>query len=152
MLKAMTAGLGLFLSFGVSLGALMFFMADAGGLGGAFFGAIVLLLAVLLSPILATIVGAIIARNYDDDITAIWNGALVGAIGTVIMVLISVLVMVVALADEDGDDEDGDDEDGDDEDGDDSTTDEAIGMLLKALIPSAIGGALGAFFGRFVWV
>ncbi|MDP6275134.1 MAG: hypothetical protein QF883_02605, partial [Candidatus Poseidoniia archaeon] len=82
MLKAMTIGLGLFLSFGVSLGTLMFFMANAGGLGGAFFGAIVLLLAVLLSPILATIVGAIIANNYDNEITAIWNGALVGAIGT----------------------------------------------------------------------
>ena len=145
MFKPMYGGLGLFLSFGISLGALMFLLASGDDGFGAFIGIIILMMAVVLSPILATIVGAIISKNYDDEVTATWNGALVGALGTVIMVVISILVMGMAVEEEEDDplEEDEEEEDGSGEDYD---------MLIKGLVPSAIGGALGAFVGfRFIW-
>ena len=66
MLRAMIGGLGLFFSFGVSLGtfALIAFLG-AGDIGGAIAGAIIIIMSIVLSPILATIVGAIIGNNYD---------------------------------------------------------------------------------------
>ncbi len=139
----MIGGLGLFFSFAVSLGvfSLIAFLG-AGDVGGALASAIIIILSIVLSPILATIVGAIIGNNYDNGITAIWNGALVGAIGTTIMVVISILVLLVQviIAGQNDSDDDSSGPSSDD-----------ISELLKlggaVLAPAAIGGALGAFIG-----
>ena len=147
MHSATIGGLGLFFTFAVSLGvfSLIAFLG-AGDIGGAIAGALIIIMCIVLSPILATIVCVIIGNNYDDGITAIWNGALVGAMGTVIMVVVSTLVMLIAIVvpnlSESSDDDSDDDSDG---------SIDAIRPLLLAggavLVPATIGGALGAFIG-----
>ena len=129
MHSATIAGLGFFASFGLSLGVLIFILFSAAGdFGGAIAGGVVLLLSVAFSPILATIVGGIIGSNYDDGVTAMGNGALVGALGTVIMVVVTVLAVIMASGEESPD------------------LGEFAEMLIIA-VPAAVGGASGAFFG-----
>ena len=157
--NAVKAGIGLFLAFGISLGALMFLLVSssdpdedisfeqvASVLGFA--------VAMIASPILATIVGAIIAKDFDDESDAAFNGGIAGVAGTFLMVVIAILFLVAAFAvvEEDSDSSsDGYSSDSSDDDSDDEF-DELFSFAVKGLLPSGVGGAIGAFAGfRFLW-
>ena len=140
--NALKAGCSIFAGFGVGLGLLMYFAVDADENMGAVFVIFGLIIAVMLSPILATIVGAIIAKDFDDESDAAFNGAIVGAIGTVIMLYICIFFFGLAADDLD---------DSDSEDANDMS-DDMTDMLIKIMIPCGVGGALGAFVGfRYLW-
>tara|TARA_B100000029_G_scaffold136856_1_gene131577 strand:- start:149 stop:646 length:498 start_codon:yes stop_codon:yes gene_type:complete len=140
--NAVKAGCSIFAGFGAGLGLLMYFAVDADEDMGVFFVIFGLIIAVMLSPILSTIVGAIIAKDFDDESDAAFNGAIVGAIGTVIMLFIMIFFFNMAADDLGSGDSDDADEMSD------GTTD----MIVKIMIPCAVGGALGAFVGfRYLW-
>ena len=101
--NAVKAGVGLFVSFGLSLGLLMYLLIsseDGDDLESEFvlvltmFGFIV---SMILSPVLATIVGAIIAKDFDDESDAAFNGAIAGVAGTFLMAIIAAAFMVFAM-------------------------------------------------------
>jgi uncharacterized membrane protein len=120
----------------------MYFAVDADEEMGAFFVIFGLIIAVMLSPILSTIVGAIIAKDFDDESDAAFNGAIVGAIGTAIMLFVTIFFYGMAA----------DDLDGPDSDDADEMSDDTSDMMIKIMIPCAVGGALGAFVGfRYLW-
>ena len=112
------------------------------------------MVALIASPILATIVGAIIAKDFDDESDAAFNGGIAGVAGTFLMVVIAILFLVAAFAvvEEDSDSSsDGDSSDSSDDDSDDEF-DELFSFAVKGLLPSGVGGAIGAFAGfRFLW-
>ena len=140
--NAVKAGCSIFAGFGAGLGLLMYFAVDADEEMGAFFVIFGLIIAVMLSPILSTIVGAIIAKDFDDESDAAFNGAIVGAIGTAIMLFITIFFYGMAA----------DDLDGPDSDDADEMSDDTSDMMIKIMIPCAVGGALGAFVGfRYLW-
>ena len=145
---AVKAGVGMFAAFGVGIGLLMYFIIDssvqsgAGEEFGMIFAISGLIVTLVLSPILATIVGAIIAKNFDDEGDAAFNGAIVGVAGTVVMVFVAMFFWGMAV--DDVDDIDGL--------GIEEIEDEASDSIVKGLIPAAVGGALGAFVGfRYLW-
>ena len=151
--NAVKAGAGMFAAFGVGIGLLMYFLVNESSdlFGddfediGVFIAIMGLVIAVLFSPILAVIVGAIIAKDFDDEGDAAFNGALAGAGGSVLMVVIAVFITDLAMADAIDDSGLSDDEAEDAED---------VGwdMVMKGIIPSAVGGGLGAFVGfRYLW-
>ena len=140
--NAVKAGCSIFGGFGVGIGLLTYFAADADEMMGAFFLLFGLLITVVLSPILSTIVGAIIAKDFDDESDAAFNGAIAGALGTVIMLFIILFFFDLAIDNLDS---------GDASDADDMT-DGTTDMMVKILISCAVGGALGAFVGfRYLW-
>ena len=98
------------------------------------------------------IVGAIISKDFDEESDAAFNGGIAGLAGTLLMVIITsiFLVAAVAVVDEDSDsDVDSTDNSSDDSDGDFT---ELITFAVKGLLPSGMGGAIGAFAGyRFLW-
>ena len=75
----------------------MMFVIDGDEDFGMIFAIFGLIVTMVLSPILATIVGAIIAKNFDDEGDAAFNGAIVGALGTVVMVFIAMFFCVIVL-------------------------------------------------------
>ena len=140
--NAVQAGCSIFGGFGVGLGLLMYFAVDADEEMGSFFIIFGLIIAVMLSPILATIVGAIIAKDFDDETDAAFNGAIVGGIGTVLMLFVCTFFFSLAA----------DDVDGSDGEAAEEISDDTNDMIIKIMIPCAIGGALGAFVGfRYLW-
>ena len=92
--NAVKAGVGLFVSFGLALGLLVYLLIsseDAGTLDSEFVFAFTMVgfaVSVIISPILATIVGAIIAKDFDDESDAAFNCAIAGLAATFIMVKI----------------------------------------------------------------
>ena len=56
-------------------------------------GFVGMILIILFCPIVASIVGAIISKNFDDEGDAAFNGAITGAIGTGAMVFVAMFVM-----------------------------------------------------------
>ena len=78
--NALKAGCSIFAGFGVGLGLLMYFAVDADEDMGVLFVIFGLIIAVMLSPILSTIVGAIIAKDFDDESDAAFNGGIDGAV------------------------------------------------------------------------
>ena len=151
--NAVKAGVGMFAAFGVSVGLLMYFLVNESSdlFGddfediGIFIAFIGLIIAALFSPILAVIVGAIIAKDFDDEGDAAFNGALAGAGGSILMVMIAVFITSLAMDDAIDDSDLSDDEA---EDAKDAGWD----MVVKVIIPSAVGGGLGAFVGfRYLW-
>jgi hypothetical protein len=154
-LNAVKAGVGIFASFGIALGLLISISIAEGGEENFEFGIIIavfgLILAMVISPILATIVGAIIAKDFDDEGDAALNGAIAGTVGTALMVTISIAFLIVAMAGEFDDDGGGGGFD-DDGGGGDSEWGLLIELVVKGLLPSAVSGALGAFVGfRYLW-
>ena len=138
--NAVKAGCSIFGGFGIGLGLLMYFAVDADDEFGGFFVIFGLIIAVMLSPILATIVGAIIAKDFDDESDAAYNGGIVGATGTALMLFLCIFFFDLAAADLD------------DDEAADEISDNTSDMLIKILIPCAVGGALGALFGfRYLW-
>ena len=105
--NAVKAGAGMFAAFGVGIGLLMYIMVNESSdlFGddfediGVFIAIMGLVIAVLFSPILAVIVGAIIAKDFDDEGDAAFNGALAGAGGSILMVIIAVFITNLAMAD-----------------------------------------------------
>ncbi len=160
--NAVKAGVGLFLVFGFSLGVLIFLIVSSADIDDDFsfemiagvFGFIV---SMIVSPILATIVGAIISKDFSEESDAAFNGAISGLVGTFVMVVTATLFLVAAMVviDEDSDSTDIDDSD-DSSDFSDGDSEEDFGDFLsfavKSLLPSGVGGAMGAFAGfRFLW-
>lgn len=142
--NALKAGCSIFAGFGAGIGLLIYFVIDTSGddLVGAFFAIFALIILAALSPILSTIVGAIIAKDFDDESDAAFNGAVVGAAGTLIMMLITSFFFGMAT----------DDLDGSDSEEADDISDEIYDVILKIMISAAVGGALGAFVGfRYLW-
>lgn len=140
--NAIKAGCSIFAGFGAGIGLLMYIVVDSDEMIGAIFGLFSLIILVMLSPILSTIVGAIIAKDFDDESDAAFNGAVVGAAGTLIMMLIASFFFGMATDDLD---------DSDSEEADD-ISDEIYDVILKIMISAAVGGALGAFVGfRYLW-
>ena len=140
--NAIKAGCSIFAGFGAGIGLLMYIVVDSDEMIGAIFGLFSLIILVMLSPILSTIVGAIIAKDFDDESDAAFNGAVVGAAGTLIMMLIASFFFGMATDDMD---------DSDSEEADD-ISDEIYDVILKIMISAAVGGALGAFVGfRYLW-
>ena len=146
--NAVKTGVGLMASIGLGLGLLLFFLieeigkenqegvADTLGLAIGITGTV---LALLFSPIVASIVGAIISKDFDDESDAAFNGAITGAVGTIFLVLVVGFVMSAAIEDSD------DDSDGAEMPG---TSD----LLIKGAISSAVSGALGAYIGfKYLW-
>ena len=159
--NAVKAGVGLFLAFGISLGILIFIIISSADpdedfsfeLLAGMFG---FLVAMIASPNLATIVGAIISKDFDEESDAAFNGGIAGVAGTFLMVFIAVLFLVAALAvlEEDSDSSSDDSSSDDSSSDDDSEGDfgELISFAVKGLLPSGVGGAIGAFGGfRFLW-
>ena len=155
----MKAGVGLFVIFGLSLGILIYLLVSSADPDESFSfellaGAFGFIVAMIVSPVLATIVGAIIAKDFDDESDAAFNGAIAGVAGTFLMVVVAILFLVVAM--ESIDDGNSSDSSVDDSDDSDDDSDGGFGDLLefavKGLLPSAVGGAIGAFAGfRFLW-
>ena len=153
----MKAGVGLFVAFGLSLGILIYLLVSSADPDESFsfellagvFGFIV---AMIVSPVLATIVGAIIAKDFDDESDAAFNGAIAGVAGTFLMVVIAILFLVAAMDSiDDGSSSDSSSDDDSDDDSDDGFGD-LLEFAVKGLLPSAVGGAIGAFAGfRFLW-
>lgn len=140
--NAFQAGCSIFGGFGIGLGLLMYFAVDADDEMGVFFVIFGLIIAVMLSPILATIVGAIIAKDFDDETDAAFNGAIVGAVGTALMLFICIFFFSSAA----------DDVDGSDGETAEDMSDDTSDMIFKIMIPCAVGGALGSFVGfRYLW-
>ena len=102
--NAVQAGCSIFGGFGVGLGLLMYFAVDADENMGSIFILFGLIIAVMLSPILATIVGALIAKDFDDETDAAFNGAIVGGIGTAIMLFVCIFFFGLSADDVDGSD------------------------------------------------
>ena len=135
-------------SIGLGLGLLLFFLI------GAFeadeqeeltdflqigIGIVGTILAILFCPIVASIVGAIISKDFDDEGDATFNGAITGAVGTIFMVMVVSFVMSAAIEESDNDSDEIDMP---------STSD----LLIKGAIASAISGALGAYIGfKYLW-
>ena len=145
--NAVKAGVGLMASIGLGLGLLLFFLI------GAFedeqeeftdflqigIGIVGTILAILFCPIVASIVGAIISKDFDDEGDATFNGAITGAVGTIFMVMVVSFVMSAAIEESDNDSDEIDMP---------STSD----LLIKGAIASAISGALGAYIGfKYLW-
>ena len=93
--NAVKAGVGLMASIGLGLGLLLFFLIDElnvdnqeefGDTVGLLIGVTGTVLAIMFCPIVASIVGAIISKDFDDEGDAAFNGAITGAVGTAIMV------------------------------------------------------------------
>ena len=140
--NAIKAGCSIFAGFGAGIGLLMYIVVDSDEMIGAIFGLFSLIILVMLSPILSTIVGAIIAKDFDDESDAAFNGAVVGAAGTLIMMLIASFFF--GMATDDLDDSDSEEAD--------EISDEIYDVILKIMISAAVGGALGAFVGfRYLW-
>jgi len=140
--NAVKAGCSIFAGFGAGIGLLIYFVIDGDELLGAVFALVVLMILAALSPILATIVGAIIAKDFDDESDAALNGAIVGAAGTLIMILVTLFLFGIATDDLD---------DADSQEAEDMS-DEINDVMVKILISAAVGGALGAFVGfRYLW-
>ena len=77
--NAVKAGVGLFMAFGISLGILIYFLVSSADPDEDFSfeilaGAFGFFVAMIVSPVLATIVGAIIAKDFDDESDAAFNG------------------------------------------------------------------------------
>jgi len=156
--NSVKAGVGLFLAFGFSLGTLIILVLIGTDPDETFsFEMIIVgfafIVAMVLSPILATIVGAIISKDFDDESDAAFNGAISGAAGTFLMVLITIFFVVAAAAImDDGDDSGSSSSDDDSDDDSDGEFGELLEFAIKGLLPSAAGGAIGAFAGfRFLW-
>ena len=145
--NAVKAGVGLMASIGLGLGLLLFFLI------GAFeeeqeeftdffqigIGIVGTILAILFCPIVASIVGAIISKDFDDEGDATFNGAITGAVGTIFMVMVVSFVMSAAIEESNNDFDEIDMP---------STND----LLIKGAISSAISGALGAYIGfKYLW-
>jgi len=144
--NAVKAGVGLMGSIGLGLGLLLFFLidelnannqeevADTVGLVVGFASTV---LAIMFCPIVASIVGAIISKDFDQEEDAAFNGAITGAVGTILMVFVVGFVMSAAIEETDSDEDDLP-----------STTD----LIMKGAIASAISGALGAYIGfKYLW-
>ena len=144
--NAVKAGVGLMGSIGLGLGLLLFFqidelnadnqeeVADTVGLVVGFARTV---LAIMFCPIVASIVGAIISKDFDQEEDAAFNGAITGAVGTILMVFVVGFVMSAAIEETDSDEDDLP-----------STTD----LIMKGAIASAISGALGAYIGfKYLW-
>ena len=142
--NAVKAGVGLMASIGLGLGLLLFFLIEEVNAAlqkdfadefGPMIGFVGMILAILFCPIVASIVGAIISKNFDDEGDAAFNGAITGAIGTVAMFFVAMFVMSAAVNVDDSSDLP-------------NTSD----LLIKGAIPSAISGALGAYVGfKYLW-
>ena len=148
--NAVKAGVGLMASIGLGLGLLLFFLIEEVNAAlqkdfadefGPMIGFVGMILAILFCPIVASIVGAIISKNFDDEGDAAFNGAITGAIGTVAMFFVAMFVMSAAVND-------------DDSDLSPVFTDlpSTSDLIIKGAIPSAISGALGAYVGfKYLW-
>lgn len=155
--NAVKAGVGLFVSFGISLGLLMYLLIsseDGDSLESEFVFILTMfgfMVSMILSPVLATIVGAIIAKDFDDESDAAFNGAIAGVAGTLLMAIIAAAFMFFAM-DNLVEDNSSDDGDGENDSSSDTDYGELVGYVIKGLLPSAAGGAIGAFAGfRFLW-
>ena len=150
--NAVKAGVGLMASIGLGLGLLLYFLIeevnavqedlvpeDFAADFEMIIGFVGMILIILFCPIVASIVGAIISKNFDDEGDAAFNGAITGAIGTVAMFFVAMFVMSAAVDDND----------------DDSVSSDlpnTSDLLIKGAIPSAISGALGAYVGfMYLW-
>jgi hypothetical protein len=148
--NAVKAGVGLMASIGLGLGLLLFFLIEEVNADlqkefvddfGLIIGFVGMILAILFCPIVASIVGAIISKNFDDEGDAALNGAITGAIGTGAMVFVAMFVMSAAV-------------NNDDSDLSPVFTDlpNTSDLIIKGAIPSAISGALGAYIGfKYLW-
>ena len=146
--NAVKAGVGLMASIGLGLGLLLYFLIeevnavqedlvpeDFAADFEMIIGFVGMILIILFCPIVASIVGAIISKNFDDEGDAAFNGAITGAIGTVAMFFVAMFVMSAAVNVDDSSDLP-------------NTSD----LLIKGAIPSAISGALGAYVGfKYLW-
>ena len=103
--NAVNAGVGLMGSIGLGLGLLLFFLidelnadnqeevADTVGLVVGFASTV---LAIMFCPIVASIVGAIISKDFDQEEDAAFNGAITGAVGTILMVFVVGFVLALS--------------------------------------------------------
>jgi len=146
--NAVKAGVGLMASIGLGLGLLLYFLIDGFNSGkqeefedfvNLGVGIIATILAIMFCPIVASIVGAIISKDFDDEGDASFNGAITGAAGTFLIVMIVSFAISGAVEESNSDF---------DEDDMPSTND----LLIKGAIASAISGALGAYIGfKYLW-
>ena len=152
--NAVKAGVGLMASIGLGLGLLLYFLIeevnavqedlvpeDFAADFEMIIGFVGMILIILFCPIVASIVGAIISKNFDDEGDAALNGAITGAIGTGAMVFVAMFVMSAAV-------------NNDDSDLSPVFTDlpNTSDLIIKGAIPSAISGALGAYIGfKYLW-
>jgi len=146
--NAVKAGVGLMASIGLGLGLLLFFLIDELNIDkqdeftdtiGLVIGVAGTLLAIMFCPIVASIVGAIISKDFDDEGDAAFNGAITGAVGTIFMVMVVSFVMSAAI--EEGND-----------DSDEMDMPSTSDLLVKGAISSSISGALGAYIGfKYLW-
>jgi large-conductance mechanosensitive channel len=122
--NAVKAGVGLFVIFGLSLGILIYLLVSSADPDESFSfellaGAFGFIVAMIVSPVLATIVGAIIAKDFDDESDAAFNGAIAGVAGTFLMVVVAILFLVAAMESiDDGSSSDSSVDDSDDSDDD----------------------------------
>jgi hypothetical protein len=146
--NAVKAGVGLMASIGLGLGLLLYFLIDGFNSGKQEefedfvhigIGIIATILAIMFCPIVASIVGAIISKDFDDEGDASFNGAITGAAGTFLIVMIVSFVISGAVEESNSDIN---------EDDMPSTND----LVIKGALASAISGALGAYIGfKYLW-
>ena len=155
--NAVKAGVGLFMAFGISLGILIYFLVSSADPDEDFSfeilaGAFGFFVAMIVSPVLATIVGAIIAKDFDDESDAAFNGGIAGLAGTFVMVVIAILFFVAAMESMEDDSSSSSSSDDDSDDDSDDEFGDLLEFAVKGLLPSGVGGAIGAFAGfRFLW-
>lgn len=155
--NAVKAGVGLFTAFGLSLGILIYFLVSSADPDEDFSfeilaGAFGFFVAMIVSPVLATIVGAIIAKDFDDESDAAFNGGIAGLAGTFVMVVIAILFFVAAMESMEDDSSSSSSSDSDSDDDSDDEFGDLLEFAVKGLLPSGVGGAIGAFAGfRFLW-
>ena len=145
------------MAFGISLGILIYFLVSSADPDEDFSfeilaGAFGFFVAMIVSPVLATIVGAIIAKEFDDESDAAFNGGIAGLAGTFVMVVIAILFFVAAMESMEDDSSSSSSSDSDSDDDSDDEFGDLLEFAVKGLLPSGVGGAIGAFAGfRFLW-
>ena len=145
------------MAFGISLGILIYFLVSSADPDEDFSfeilaGAFGFFVAMIVSPVLATIVGAIIAKDFDDESDAAFNGGIAGLAGTFVMVVIAILFFVAAMESMEDDSSSSSSSDDDSDDDSDDEFGDLLEFAVKGLLPSGVGGAIGAFAGfRFLW-
>ena len=145
------------MAFGLSLGILIYFLVSSADPDEDFSfeilaGAFGFFVAMIVSPVLATIVGAIIAKDFDDESDAAFNGGIAGLAGTFVMVVIAILFFVAAMESMEDDSSSSSSSDSDSDDDSDDGFGDLLEFAVKGLLPSGVGGAIGAFAGfRFLW-
>ena len=131
------------MAFGISLGILIYFLVSSADPDEDFSfeilaGAFGFFVAMIVSPVLATIVGAIIAKDFDDESDAAFNGGIAGLAGTFVMVVIAILFFVAAMESMEDDSSSSSSSDSDSDDDSDDEFGDLLEFAVKGLLPSGV--------------